>query len=87
MPAAFDFQGATYNAALEIPDLKKSKTPSERRSLDPLQRLARERADNQARRIPWQRLLEARNQYIEAGILPLGPLDPGSRGRHSGLAG
>src|SRR5713101_2581632 len=30
-----------------------------------LQRIARERADNEARRIPWQRLLEARNQYID----------------------
>jgi hypothetical protein len=31
----------------------------------PLQRRARERADEQARRIPWQRLLEVRNQYID----------------------
>jgi len=30
-----------------------------------LQRLARERADDQARRIPWQRLFEARNHYID----------------------
>ncbi|MGB8769893.1 MAG: hypothetical protein WCC92_09775 [Candidatus Korobacteraceae bacterium] len=30
-----------------------------------LQSLARNRADEQARRIPWQRLLEARNQYID----------------------
>ena len=30
-----------------------------------LQRLARERADEQARRIPWQRLHEVRNQYID----------------------
>jgi hypothetical protein len=30
-----------------------------------LQRLARKRADDQARRIPWQRLLEARNEYID----------------------
>jgi hypothetical protein len=45
--------------------VKKSKTQSARRSLDRLQRLARERADNQARRIPWQRLLEARNHYID----------------------
>jgi hypothetical protein len=29
-----------------------------------LQRLARERANEQARRIPWQRLLDTRNQYI-----------------------
>jgi hypothetical protein len=30
-----------------------------------LQRRARERADEQARRIPWQRLLEVRNQYLD----------------------
>jgi len=30
-----------------------------------LQRLARERADDQARRIPWPRLLHARNEYID----------------------
>ena len=30
-----------------------------------LQRAARERADDEARRIPWQRLFEARNQYID----------------------
>lgn len=30
-----------------------------------LQRLARERADQQARRIPWRRLLEVRNQYLD----------------------
>ena len=30
-----------------------------------LQRLARERADEQARRVPWQRLYEVRNQYID----------------------
>jgi hypothetical protein len=30
-----------------------------------LQHLARERADNQARRIPWQRLYDARNQYVD----------------------
>jgi hypothetical protein len=30
-----------------------------------LQRLARERADEQARRIPWQRLLDTRAQYID----------------------
>ena len=30
-----------------------------------VQRLARERADAQARRIPWQRLLDTRNQYID----------------------
>ena len=30
-----------------------------------LQRLARKRAEAQARRIPWQRLLRTRNQYIQ----------------------
>jgi hypothetical protein len=30
-----------------------------------VQRLARERADAQARRIPWQRLLHVRNEYID----------------------
>ena len=30
-----------------------------------LQRVARERADEQARRIPWQRLYEVRKQYID----------------------
>ena len=36
-----------------------------RNSAAQLQRLAQERADDQARRIPWQRLLEVRNQYID----------------------
>ena len=30
-----------------------------------LQRLARERAEAQARRVPWQRLLQTRNEYID----------------------
>ena len=30
-----------------------------------VQRLARERADAQARRVPWQRLLHTRNEYID----------------------
>jgi hypothetical protein len=30
-----------------------------------LRRAARERADNEARRVPWQKLLEARNRYID----------------------
>jgi hypothetical protein len=45
--------------------LKKSKGES---VLDPtarLQRAARERADDEARRIPWQQLYDARNQYID----------------------
>ena len=29
------------------------------------QRAARERADGEARRIPWQRLYDARNQYVD----------------------
>jgi hypothetical protein len=64
--------------------LKKSKTPSARRSLDRLQRLARERADEQARRISWQRLLKARTQYVDwqefylwvRSILQVGPDAP-----------
>ena len=36
-----------------------------RNSAAQLQRAARECADNQARRIPWQRLYDARNQYID----------------------
>src|SRR5208283_638521 len=36
-----------------------------RNSTAQLQRAARERADDQARRIPWQRLYDARNQYID----------------------
>lgn len=36
-----------------------------RNSAARLQRLARERADEQGRRIPWQRLLDARAQYID----------------------
>ena len=30
-----------------------------------LQRAARQRADDEARRIPWQRLLDTQNQYID----------------------
>ena len=30
-----------------------------------LRRAARERADNEARRVPWQKLFEARNHYID----------------------
>ena len=36
-----------------------------RNSAAQLQRIARERADDEARRIPWQRLYDARNQYID----------------------
>ena len=45
--------------------LEKAKRPPTRNSLTQLQRLARERADDQARRIPWSRLLHARNEYID----------------------
>ena len=47
------------------PGLKKFKGESVRDSAVRLQRTARERADNEARRIPWQRLYDARNQYID----------------------
>ena len=45
--------------------LNKSKSQSVRDSTTRLQRAARERADDEARRIPWQRLLDARNEYID----------------------
>ncbi len=45
--------------------MKKIRGVPKRNSAAQLQRLARERADDQARRIPWQRLLETRNQYID----------------------
>ena len=45
--------------------LNKAKSPPTRNSAAQLQRLARERADEQARRIPWQRLYDVRNQYID----------------------
>jgi hypothetical protein len=41
------------------------KRPLRPTSVAPLVRAARARADEQARRIPWQRLLEARTQYID----------------------
>ena len=34
-------------------------------SASQLQRLARDRADSQSRRIPWQRLYDTRNQYVD----------------------
>jgi hypothetical protein len=45
--------------------LKNTRRVPLRNSTTQLQRLARERADSQARRIPWQRLFDARNEYIE----------------------
>ena len=45
--------------------MNKLKSQSVRDSTTRLQRGARERADDEARRIPWQRLLDARNEYID----------------------
>jgi hypothetical protein len=45
--------------------VRKSKRESVRDSTARLQRAARQRADEEARRIPWQRLYEVRNQYID----------------------
>ena len=45
--------------------MQKAKRSPTRNSIVQLQRLARERADEQARRIPWQRLLHTRNEYID----------------------
>ena len=44
--------------------MKKSKLKSVHDPTARLQRAARERADEQARRVPWQRLLAVRRQYI-----------------------
>jgi hypothetical protein len=45
--------------------LEKLKRSPTRNSVAQLQRLARERADEQALRIPWQRLYDVRTQYID----------------------
>ena len=45
--------------------MKKSRGQSARDSTTRLRRAARERADEQARRVPWQRLHQARNQYVD----------------------
>ena len=45
--------------------LQRTKNSTKRNSVGQLQRAARERADDEARRIPWQRLYDARNQYID----------------------
>ena len=45
--------------------MQKTKNHTRRNSAAQLQRAARERADDQARRIPWQRLYDARNQYVD----------------------
>ena len=44
--------------------MQTKKRSSTRKSMAELERLARERADEQARRIPWKRLLDTRNEYI-----------------------
>ena len=45
--------------------MKEREHQSMRKSANRLQHLARERADDEARRIPWQRLYDARNQYVD----------------------
>jgi hypothetical protein len=45
--------------------LKTADRVAKRDHITRVQRLARERADEQARRIPWQRLLHVRNEYID----------------------
>ncbi len=45
--------------------MNKPKNQPVRGSTARLQRAARERADDEARRIPWQRLLDTQNQYID----------------------
>ena len=45
--------------------MKKTKSESVLDSTARLRRAARERADDEARRIPWQQLYDARNQYID----------------------
>ena len=45
-----------------------------------MQRLARERAEVQVRRVPWQRLLHTRNEYIDwQEFYLMGPLVSGNR--------
>jgi hypothetical protein len=46
-------------------ELKTADRVAKRNHVARVQRLARERADAQARRIPWQRLFDARNEYID----------------------
>ena len=45
--------------------LQKKNNYTKSNSAAQLQRAARERADDEARRIPWQRLLDTQNQYID----------------------
>jgi hypothetical protein len=48
-----------------LSELTKTTRQSVRESSTRLQHFARQRADEQARRVPWQRLQEARNHYID----------------------
>src|SRR5271157_5928437 len=52
-------------APAEVVQLKDLKTQSLRNPTAQLKRAALVRADDEARRIPWQRLQETRNQYID----------------------
>jgi hypothetical protein len=52
------------NPHLEGLELKTTRRVPRRDHIARVQRLARERAEFQARRIPWQRLLETRNAYV-----------------------
>src|SRR5215831_3784405 len=52
-------------APAEVVHLKKLKTESLRNPKAQLRRAALVRADDEARRIPWQRLQQTRNQYID----------------------
>jgi len=52
-------------APAEVVQLKDLKTQSLRNPTSHLKRTALVRADDEARRIPWQRLQETRNQYID----------------------
>jgi hypothetical protein len=45
--------------------LKAQAPQTARKSANRLQRSARDRADDEARRIPWQRLYDVRNQYVD----------------------
>jgi hypothetical protein len=45
--------------------MKERQDQTVRKPANRLRKFARERADKEARRIPWQRLFEARNQYID----------------------
>lgn len=57
--------GKHFCVAPEVLPLNKTKSSPARNSAARLQQVARERAHDEARRIPWQRLFEARNQYVD----------------------